>query len=110
MSESRENRKRLKREYEGLFVDLSKYLFETDPMGINFEINPDEYDPEVGTILPRILELDTADEIAKVLREEFNRWFGDPAIYRSTYEDLAADVLTILRRYRSNAGSSDQVR
>jgi hypothetical protein len=109
MSESREYRKRLKQEYEGLFVDLSKYLFEVDPVGVNYEINSDEYDPEVGTILPRIVDLDTVDEIASILREEFNRWFGDPTIYRSTYEDLAADMLTILRRYRLNSQSADNV-
>lgn len=101
MTERREERKRLKREYEGLFTDLSAYLFQADPMGLNYEINPDEYDPEVGTILPRVLQLDTVGEIADVVREEFNRWFGEPAIYRSTYEDLAADILTIVRRYRT---------
>lgn len=107
MTDPREERKRLKHEYEGLFTELSAYLFEADPMGLNYEINPDEYEPEVGTILPRVLELDTVDEIADVMREEFNRWFGGPAIFRSTYEDLAADVLAILRRYRMEAGPAE---
>lgn len=103
MTGCREERKRLKREYEGLFSELTAYLFEADPMGLNYEINPDEYEPEVGTILPRILALDAVDEIADVIREEFDRWFGRPVIYRSTYEDLAADILAILRRYRMEA-------
>ena len=87
MTNGREHRQRLKREYEGLFADLSAYLFEADPMGLNYEINPDEYDPEVGTILPRVLEMDTEEEIADVVREEFDRWFSGPVIQRSTYED-----------------------
>ena len=48
-----EHRRRLKEEYGKLFDDLTAILFRADPVGINFEVNPDEYQPEAGTILPR---------------------------------------------------------
>jgi len=38
-------RQRLKREYAGMFEDLTAYLYEQDPMALNFGINPDEYEP-----------------------------------------------------------------
>ena len=39
----------LKRQYGKLFAAMSEALFEADPLGINFEINTDEYEPEVET-------------------------------------------------------------
>ena len=41
-------RKRLKAEYRELFDEVSKLLFQHDPIGINFEDNTDEYEPEIG--------------------------------------------------------------
>lgn len=99
---ARAERKRLKLQYSALFEDLSALLYRLDPMRLNFEINPDEYDPEVGTILPRVLELETAGEIESVIREEFAAWFGRATgIENATYEELAAEFLTVLDRYRS---------
>ncbi|WP_202413803.1 hypothetical protein [Duganella sp. CY15W] len=46
-----EKRKAIRREYAVLFDALSKILFEADPLGINFETNTDEYEPEVGSII-----------------------------------------------------------
>ena len=85
-----------------MFEDLATYLFEQDPMGLNFGINPDEYEPEVGTIMPRAFDAESADEIAQILREEFERWFGPRLrIENATYKDLAEGILIIIDRYRS---------
>jgi hypothetical protein len=35
-------------------VSTSELLFRHDPVGINFEVNTDEYEPKAGTILPRL--------------------------------------------------------
>ena len=49
---------RMKRAYGPLFDEVSAILFEADPVrinfGNNFGNNTDEYDPETGTILPRL--------------------------------------------------------
>jgi len=97
---ARAERKRLKREYSALFEDLSALLYRIDPAGVNFEINPDEYEPEVGTILPRVLQLDTVGEIEQVIREEIAFWFGALGIQAATYEEIAAETLALLVRYR----------
>ena len=97
-------RKRLKQEYAALFEDPSSLLYHLDPMGLNYEINPDEYEPEVGTILPRVLELDSSEQIESVVREELDRWFGGGrAIADASYAELAEEVLAVLERYRSSA-------
>lgn len=95
-------RQRLKRDYAGMFDDLAAYLYEYDPMGLNYGINPDEYEPEVGTILPRVLDAQSAADVVVVVREEFERWFGPPLrIETATYEDLADGIFAIVERYRS---------
>lgn len=92
---------RLKSLYAGLFEELSAYLYKLDPVGINYGVNPDEYETEVGTILPRVLDAESAAEIVPILREEFWRWFGATGIETATYEDLAEGILGILERFRS---------
>lgn len=97
------DRRTLKQQYAGLFDDLAAFLFEQDPAGINYEINPDEYEPEVGTILPRVLGAESPADIIPILREEFERWFGSGnGIENATYDDLAEGIFTIIDRYRSS--------
>jgi len=62
-------------------------------MGINFEINPDEYHPEVGTILPRLRSCQSANDVLRVTHEEFTRWFGaDTAGPAGSYRQIASDI------------------
>ena len=100
----RAERKRLKIEYSALFDDLTALLYQLDPVGLNYGINPDEYEPEVGTILPRVMELETASEIASIIREEFEVWFGTGTrVESATYEELGTEVLVVLDRCRSSS-------
>src|ERR1700722_5328594 len=69
-----EARRRLKEEYGQLFESVAALLFRHDPVGINFDTNTDEYEPEVGSILPRLRTCNSADEARGVVYEEFVRW------------------------------------
>lgn len=94
-------RQRLKRDYAAMFEDLAAYLYEQDPMGLNYGVNPDEYEAEVGTILPRVFEAESPAEIVDLIREEFERWFGPRLrIESATYEELADGIFAIIDRYR----------
>ena len=71
--------------YASLVAELALVFFVFDPMGINFGDNTDEYEPEVGTVLPRLRSASSAEDVARILQEEFGRWFGDagqPEHYR----------------------------
>ena len=72
----RAERIRLEAEQPELFRTLSAILFEHDPMRINFKINTDEYDPEVGSILPRLAMCQSQADALLVMLEEFRRWFA----------------------------------
>lgn len=98
----RSERKRLKRVYRQAFERLNEILFQEDPVGINFEDNTDEYEPEVGTILPRLAGCGSAGEVRAVIHEEFVRWFdaptaGPPDSYTAIAERTWNDVVPIVR-------------
>jgi len=75
-AKNRRRRSELRRRFKGLYDDVTQILFEEDPIRINFETNTDEYEPEVGTILPRLRECATTEDVRTVVHTEFVRWFG----------------------------------
>jgi len=81
---------------------MAAILFRHDPVGINFEENADEYQPEVGTVLPRLKECHAPADVRQVLHQEFIRWF-DPtsAGPEQRYEAPAVDIWEAWLRYTS---------
>ncbi len=68
----------LKAEYKRLRAVLQEALNAADLMGLLDSGSPaDEYDPEIGTILPRLRGASSVDEVRDVLVEEFAHWFGE---------------------------------
>ena len=88
--------RRARADYGELFDDVAKILFRHDPIGINFEDNTDEYEPEARTILPRLKTCHSPQEVLTVVHEEFQRWF-DPEIAgpADRYTDIANEVWTL---------------
>jgi len=73
-------------------------LFRHDPMGINFEDNTDEYDPEVGTILPRLRDCRSPEQVRRVTHEEFLRWFGGGVGDEQKYGAIAQEIWDAWRK------------
>ncbi len=92
--------RRLKAQYGQLFDDLLADFFEDDPMRINLEINPDEYSPEVRTILPRLRDCESESDVRRVIHEEFTRWFGDPGP-EARYANIASQVWKRWQGYKN---------
>ena len=96
-----EKRKTIQLQYGELFDALSKLLFELDPISINFETNTDEYDPEVGTIIPRLQHANTKDDVLQIIHEEFCTWFdAETAGPIGAYVEIAGKVWDEWQRYR----------
>src|SRR6266704_494248 len=88
-----EERRKLKAEYGELFDSVAALLFRHDPAGVNFEINPDEYQTEAGTILPRLRGCQSEDEVRQVIHEEIVRWFdAATAGPEERYGEIASEV------------------
>lgn len=88
-----DERNRLRSEYRELFESVSSLLFRHDPIEINFETNTDEYEPEVGTILPRLRECVSQEDVLRVVHEEFVRWFDqDAAGSADRYQEISKQI------------------
>lgn len=93
------DRKHLKKEYKELFATVSEILFRHDPIGINFGGNTDEYDPEAGTILPRLRPEHGVEDVTAIVREEFVHWFGSESVRgEAQYAAIAEEILNAYKR------------
>ena len=83
-----------------MFNAVSALLYRKDPIGINFEDNPDEYDREAGTILPRLRGCQSEKDVLRVVHEEFVRWFGlSDAGATEHYKEIAGETWRLWQRY-----------
>ena len=82
----------VKNDYGQLFDVACEILFRNDPIGINFEDNTDEYEPEVETILPRLKSCSSAKDTLNVVHEEFQMWFNGHAGPKTKYTQLAEEI------------------
>jgi len=83
-----------------LFDSTAALLFRHDPARINFEVNPGEYQSEAGSILPRLHGCHSADDVCRVVHEEFVRWFdavtaGAP----ERYSQIAFEIWQLWQAY-----------
>jgi hypothetical protein len=62
-------REQLKKQYGSLFETVTALFFQSDPTGINFSDNSDEYDPETGTILPRLAGAKSAPDVQTIVHD-----------------------------------------
>jgi hypothetical protein len=89
-------------DYEQRFHELSAIIYRVDPIGLNFEENPDEYDPEARTILPRLTRCGSIEDVDRVVREELGKWFSPELVSRSpTCDQVVADIWTWWERIRA---------
>lgn len=87
------NYKEIKTAYGKLFSAVSEALFQADPIGICFGENSDEYDPEAGTIIPRLKTANSAQGVQAIIYEEFRNWFGaDTAGDQALYQAVSINI------------------
>jgi hypothetical protein len=96
---SREHRAEVKQRYGKLFDDVAAALFAADPIGINFGNNTDEYEPEASTIIPRLHECQSANDVQNVTQEEFVRWFGDAGT-ADRYEEVVEKIWQLWKTHK----------
>ena len=96
-----EERRRLKAEYGELFDKIAALLFRHDPINIGFDAPTDEYEPEAGTILPRLRDCHSEDQARKVIHQEFVRWF-DPSTAgpEESYAEISSEIWQLWQQYR----------
>jgi hypothetical protein len=99
-------RQRVKAKYGNVYNEVAAILYQHDPVTLRGAGAPrDEYEPEVGTILPRLTEARSVDDAHRIIHEEFVRWFdGALAGPATDYAQIADDVWTAWKRHVSQQG------
>lgn len=92
----------MKARHQALVAAVERAINDADPIGLLEGGAPaDEYSPEIGTIVPRVVNAQNVDEITAVLHEEFLRWFGDDtAGPRHPYEAPAGKIWEAVLEFR----------
>jgi len=87
-----------KREVAALREAVSEALRNSDPIGLIQGGAPlDEYEPEVGTILPRLRTATSSGDVRTILYVEFVNWFGlEVAGDIQDYQEAAEDIWATL--------------
>jgi hypothetical protein len=88
--------------YRTLVASVERAINDSDPIGLLEGGAPsDEYNPEIGTIVSRVVKAQSVDEVTAALHEEFLRCFGeDTAGPRQTYKAPARRIWDALLEYR----------
>lgn len=99
-------RQQVKAKYGNLYDEVVAILYRHDPVALRGAGAPeDEYEPEAGTILPRLREARSADDARRIIHEELVHWFDAPLAGPTTdYTQIAADVWAAWKRYASQQG------
>lgn len=107
--EIQKERRQLRVEYGHLFDSVSALLFRHDPIGIAFDNeNTDEYEPETGTILPRLRDCASGGDVLRVVYEEFVRWFdADNAGPEEGYAEIASEIWLLWQAHRHRATDAE---
>ena len=92
-----ENRKKAKRSYQSLFYYISDILFRHDPAEIGFGFNPDEYEPEAGTIVPKLKDCHSSEDVLLVVQEELQRWFCEEIALKEQNKEIAEEIWKVWR-------------
>jgi hypothetical protein len=88
---------------------VSQILFRADPIGINFETNADEYEPEAETIVIGLPNTHRLDDVKALTHETFVQWFGaQTAGPVDRYASMASEIWNLWRRRQGQLGLSGQ--
>lgn len=99
LNRARASRHAVQAKDPAFFHAISGAMFKHDPIGINLADNTDEYDAEAGTVIPRLSTCQSPEDVASVLHEEFQSWFGaDTAGNLAAYRNLATEIWLIMER------------
>jgi len=92
----------LRLRYQNLHRGLTELLYRHDPIGLAATGAPkDEYEPEVNTIIPRLKGASSADDVRRIVHQEFLHWFGgeETAGPESAYDSIANEIWANLLKH-----------
>jgi hypothetical protein len=87
-------RKRFQAQYRALYDHLLEILFQLDPTGVHQD-NAEKFVPEAISILARLRDARTADDVEQIVLEELRRWHGRRRLVNPDPERLTDVTIAI---------------
>ncbi len=69
-------RKRFQAQYRALYDEVLEILFQIDPLGVYQHDNTDKFVPEAISILARLRDARSPEDVEQIIQEELRRWYG----------------------------------
>jgi hypothetical protein len=88
-------RKRFRAQYRALYDEVLEILFRLDPLGVHAENTSDKLVPEAASILPRLHDARSAEDVEQIVQEELRRWYGRRRLVHHDPERLARATIAI---------------
>lgn len=85
--------------YPILYEQVLAICVDADPIGIcDGGERRTAYTPEVNTLLPRLKEAGVAEDLIRIVREEFIAWFGSTAVRHDGSEDIGRAIWDVIQQ------------
>ena len=93
--QQRAARKRFQVHYRALYDDVLETLFELDPIGVHRQNTMERFVPEAASILPRLQDARSPEDVEQIIHEELQRWYGRRRLARQDPERLTRATIAI---------------
>src|SRR6266540_3461469 len=87
-------RTRYQAQYRALYDHLLEILYQFDPIGVHQD-SAEKFVPEATTILARLRQARTADDVEQIVLEELRRWYGRRRLANQDPERVADATIAI---------------
>jgi len=98
-------RKRFQAHYRALYDELLEILFQIDPIGVHGS-NTEKFVPELATILPRLPDARSPEDVEQIIQEELRRWYGSRRLANQDPERLTDATIAICSAWNRFLDSS----
>lgn len=88
---------------------MTEILRRHDPViGFAEDLPDDEYEPEAGTIVPRLRGATCAEDVRQIVHQELDRWFGPLRGTSSGIQTIAEEIWEAWNRIGPLKSLADQ--
>lgn len=92
--QQRAARQRFRADYRALYDEVLEILFQLDPIGVHASAT-EKFVPEVTTILPRLRDARSPEDVEQIIQQELRRWYGRRRLAHQDPERLTDATIAI---------------
>ena len=99
-------RQRFQAHYRALYDEVLEILFQLDPIGVHQRTNTEKFVPELATILPRLRDARSPEDVEQIIQQELRRWYGRRRLANQDPERLTDATIAICTAWNCFLDSS----